>query len=114
MATTLDYIRRIYRAAICLSLTYFKCSLFATRSLISDAVNHRENVCDDIESIVDTFLTSLKILLYYPVYTMYRVHKLHRVTLQGAAHKWEDVKLHTRSSYELYDVVVSRQPYNLF
>jgi hypothetical protein len=112
MVNTLSYIFRIYRAALHLAYTYLKCSSYAMRALANDTASMRPHkVCEDIESMMDPLLTSIKILIYYPVYTMYRVHKFRNLTLIKATRKWERLQLHTSNPYRLYDAVVAREPY---
>lgn len=112
MVNSVIYILRIYRAAFHLAYTYIRCTTYAARALANDTMFMRPHrVCEDVESMMDTLLTSLKILIYYPIYTMYRVHKFRNITLKKASRKWERVQLHTSNPYRLYDAVVAREPY---
>jgi hypothetical protein len=112
MVNRIAYIFRIYRAAIHLAYTYMRCSSYAMKALANDTMFMRPHrVCEDVESMMDTLLTSLKILIYYPIYTMYRVHKFRNLTLSKATRRWERVQLHTSNPYRLYDAVVAREPY---
>ena len=108
MVNSVIYIFRIYRAAFHLAYTYIKCSSYAMKALANDTMFMRHHrVCEDIESMMDALLTSLKILIYYPIYTMYRVHKFRNLTLLKVTRKWERVQLHTSNPYRLYDAVVA-------
>ena len=114
MVKSLDYIFRIYRAALNLAGTYMKCSLYTMKKMYSDIkTGNKHDIYEDIELVFDPMLISLKILIYYPIYTIYRVHKFRHITLQKATYKWEDVRTHAPNSYSLYDVVLSREPYGL-
>ena len=112
MATTLDYIRRIYRSATKLSLAYMKCALHAGKDFVVDAFNlDMHKACDDIENIIYSIFTSMKIFFYWPIYTIQRVRKTHKYTLKIAAHRWEEKESHTQYSSQLYDLVVSKNNY---